>query len=206
MLTKPKFLVFAGSTRKDSYNKKLAKLAEKILLENQSEVTYLDLRDLPMPIYDGDLEAEEGIPANAMRFRDMLKAHHALLICAPEYNSSISGVLKNAIDWASRPIKGEPPLMCFKGKIVNLMSASPSKWGGLRGLVTVRSILGNIGCIVLPDQLCIPFADKAFNESGLLMDKDINGILEKICQDYIKIAAKISLPDHCIEATQAFTK
>lgn len=206
MLIKPRFLVFAGSTRKDSYNKKLAKLAEKILVENQSDVTYLDLRDLPMPLYDGDVEEEQGIPENGIKFRDILKNHQALLICAPEYNSSISGVLKNAIDWASRPIKGESPLVCFKGKIVNLMSASPSKWGGLRGLVTVRSILSNIGCIVLPDQLCIPFADKAFNESGMLEENDLYLLLETICKDYIKIATKISFPDHCIEATQAFTK
>jgi chromate reductase len=201
MLTKPKFLVFSGSTRKDSYNKKLAKLAEKILVDNQSEVTYLDLRDFPMPLYDGDLEEEQGIPENGMKFRAILKNHQALLICAPEYNSSISGVLKNAIDWASRPIKGEPPLVCFKGKIVNLMSTSLSKWGGLRGLVTVRSILSNIGCIVLPDQLCIPFADKAFNSSGILEDKDQYLLLETICKDYIKITTKISFPDHCIEAT-----
>lgn len=204
MAIKPKFLVFAGSTRIDSYNKKLAKLAAKILADHHSEVTYLDLRDLPMPLYDGDLESEQGIPENGMKFREILKSHQALLICSPEYNSSISAVLKNALDWASRPLQGEPPLVCFKSKIVNLMSASPSKWGGLRGLVTLRSILSNIGCVVLPDQLCVPFADKAFNASGMLEDKELYLVLETICKDYIKIATKISFPDQCIEATQAF--
>lgn len=203
----PKFLVFAGSTRKDSYNKKLAKIVEKTLKEQHAEVTYLDLHDIPMPLYDGDLEVEKGIPENGMKFRELLKSHQAFLICSPEYNSSISGVLKNAIDWASRPLKDEPSLVCFKGKVVSLMSASPGKLGGIRGLVTVRSILGNIGSIVLPDQLCIPFADKAFNAENNLIDDAQIKLLTTQCLGFIKLTKKICCDnDPCVEASQAYIK
>ncbi|MGE3920165.1 MAG: NADPH-dependent FMN reductase [Gammaproteobacteria bacterium] len=199
-----KYLVFAGSTRKGSFNKQLAKVAEAKLKTHQVEVTYLDLHDLPMPLYDGDLEAEKGIPENAMKFREILKSHHAFLICSPEYNSSISAVLKNAIDWASRPVAGEPNLNCFIGKVVSLMSASPGKLGGIRGLVTLRSILGNIGCIVLPDQLCVSAADKAFRDDLQLTDPGLQKMLETICSDFVKLVQKIvHRADECCKANQA---
>src|SRR5277367_38947 len=140
----PKILAFAGSTRKESFNKKLVKIAADAARAAGAQVTYLDLREIPMPLYDGDLETEQGIPENAKKFKTMLLAHDGLLISAPEYNSSISGVLKNAIDWASRPLAGEAPLACFAGKAATLMSASPGALGGLRGLVIVRSLLSNI--------------------------------------------------------------
>lgn len=199
-----KFLVFAGSTRAESYNKKLAQLVHKKIHEQKIEVTYLDLRDFPMPLYDGDLEAEYGIPENALKFREILKDHQAFLICSPEYNSSISAVLKNAIDWASRPKSGEANLVCFIGKVVSLMSASPGKLGGIRGLVTVRSILSNIGCIVLPDQLCIGSADKAFDEQGSLIDKSQHEMVNKITSDFIKLSQKMNCDmDAHIKASQA---
>ncbi|MGH2362780.1 MAG: NADPH-dependent FMN reductase, partial [bacterium] len=159
-------LAFAGSTRTDSFNKKLVQIAAAGARAAGAEVTELDLRDLPMPLYDGDLEAKEGIPPNAQKFKELMLAHQGLLISAPEYNSGISGVLKNAIDWASRSTPGEAPLACFVGKVAALMSASPGALGGLRGLVHVRSILGNIHVLVLPDQVAIPRAHEAFNPNG----------------------------------------
>lgn len=166
----PKILGFAGSTRKDSYNKKLVKIALQGAEQAGAQVTYLDLRDLPMPLYDGDLEESYGLPENARKFKDLLLAHQGLLIASPEYNSSISGVLKNAIDWASRPVPGEAALACFTGKVCSLMSASPGALGGLRGLVTVRMLLGNIGVIVLPNQVAVPKAVQAFTPEGALQD------------------------------------
>jgi chromate reductase, NAD(P)H dehydrogenase (quinone) len=133
-------------------------------------VTFVDLRDLPMPLYDGDLEESYGLPENARKFKDLMLAHQGLFIASPEYNSSISGVLKNAIDWASRPAPGEETLACFTGKVCSLMSASPGALGGLRGLVTVRMILGNIGVIVLPDQVAVSKAGNAFAPDGSLQD------------------------------------
>src|SRR5688572_13699701 len=136
----PKILAFAGSTRTDSYNKKLIKIAVAGAQAAGGDVTLLDLRDYPLPIYDGDLEAEKGLPENGRRLKDIFLAHQGLLISSPEYNSSISAVLKNAIDWVSRPAPNEPPLGCFLNKAAALMSASPGALGGLRGLVHLRSI------------------------------------------------------------------
>src|SRR6266404_9457659 len=151
----PKILAFAGSTRADSYNKKLVKVAMHGAEAAGAQVTYLDLRDLNLPLYDGDLESSEGLPAGARKFKDLLLANDGIMISSPEYNSSISAVLKNAIDWASRPVPGEKPLQAFVGKVAGLMAASPSALGGLRGLVALRYILGNIQVIVLPEQLAL---------------------------------------------------
>lgn len=169
-MSKPKILAFAGSTREKSYNKKLVKIAKAAAEEAGADVTYLDLRDIPLPIFDEDYEEENDFPENGHKFKKLLIEHDGFLISSPEYNSSISGVLKNAIDWASRREEGEAPLVCFKGKTAGLMSASPGALGGLRGLVTLRSILGNIGVYLLPDQVAIPHADEAFNEDASLKD------------------------------------
>src|SRR5262245_35742367 len=112
-MSMPKILAFAGSTRTESYNKKLVRIAAAGARQAGAEVTLIDLRDLPLPLFDEDLESSEGLPPNARRLKDLFLAHHGLLISAPEYNSSISGVLKNAIDWVSRPVPGEAPLGCF---------------------------------------------------------------------------------------------
>jgi len=146
-----------------------------------------------MPLYDGDLEASDGIPENAWVFRKLLVSHPGVLIASPEYNSSISGVLKNAIDWASRPVPDEPNLFCFKGKIMALMSASPGGLGGLRALVHVRSILSNIGVIVLPDQLAIPKAGEAFNEDGSLIDETQTELVSKITAKLVDVTKKLSI-------------
>jgi chromate reductase, NAD(P)H dehydrogenase (quinone) len=169
---KPKILAFAGSLRKDSYNKKLVKIAAEGANKAGADVTYIDFKDYPMPIYDADIETASGIPANAQKFKDLMITHDGFLISAPEYNSSISGVLKNAIDWASRlTTPDEIDLICFKNKVIALMSASPGYWGGQRGLVTVKSIFGNIGSLILPQQMTLPNASQAFNAEGKLIDE-----------------------------------
>ena len=188
----PKILAFAGSLRRDSFNKKLARVAADAARAAGAEVTLIDLRDLPMPIYDGDLEAAEGIPPNAKRFKELLLAHRGLLISSPEYNSSISSVLKNAIDWASRQEKGEAPLACFEGKIAGLLAASPGALGGLRGLVTVRSILSNIRVLVLPEQVAVTKAHEAFGPDGKLLDPKQNASVESLAKKLVAVAAKLS--------------
>lgn len=170
-MSQSKILAFAGSTRSGSFNKMLVQIAAEGARSAGAEVTTIDLRDFPMPHYDGDLETEKGLPENAKKFKNLLRQHDGILISSPEYNSSISGVLKNAIDWASRTeTDDEPSLVAFKGKVAGLVSASPGGLGGLRGLVHLRSILGNIGIIVLPDQVSISSAHEAFDESGKLKD------------------------------------
>ena len=166
----PRILAFAGSTRRDSFNKKLVSIAVKGARAAGAEVALIDLKDFPLPLFDQDLEAEQGMPENGKKLKQLFIDHDGLLIACPEYNSSITAVLKNAIDWVSRPAPGEPSLVAFRGKGASLMSASPGALGGLRGLVHVRSILGNIGVIVLPDQIAVARAHEAFNANGSLKD------------------------------------
>ena len=166
-----KILAFAGSARTDSFNKKLVKIAADGARAAGAEVTYVDFKDLPMPLYDEDLEAAEGLPKTVIQFKALLKEHQGFLIASPEYNSSISPLLKNAIDWASRPAPDEAPLACFRDKVAVLMAASPGGLGGLRGLIHVRSILQNIGVLVLPDQKAISNAYQAFDQTGNLKDE-----------------------------------
>jgi NAD(P)H-dependent FMN reductase len=192
MATAPRILAFAGSTRVESFNKKLIKIAVEGARSAGVEVTLADLRDFPMPIYDGDLEAKDGLPAKAREFKALMLAHQGLLISAPEYNSSFTAVLKNTIDWASRRSEGEEPLACFKGKVAGLVSASPGALGGLRGLVHVRAILGNIGVLVIPDQVAVPKAQEAFNQDGALMDANqaekVRGVGRKVAEMLKKLA------------------
>jgi NAD(P)H-dependent FMN reductase len=191
MTSVTKILAFAGSTRTDSFNKKLLKIAADGAREAGAEVTFLDLRDLPLPLYDGDLETKDGIPENAKKLKKMMLEHQGLLIASPEYNSSISGVLKNAIDWISRPEPGEKPLACFDQKVAGLMSASPGALGGLRGLVHVRSILGNIKVTVIPDQVAVSKAMEAFNEDGTLKDEKQHQSVRSIGAQVANVTAKL---------------
>lgn len=180
MMDQPvRLLAFAGSTRRDSFNKKLVRIAATGAREAGAEVTEVDLADLRMPLFDQDLEAEEGMPENAATFKQLMIDHDGFIISAPEYNSSITGVLKNALDWASRKTGDEPPLAAFAGKTAVLMAASPGGLGGLRGLVHVRAILGNLGVLILPDQRAIGSAYKAFSGDGTLEnEKDQEAIGE----------------------------
>jgi len=167
-MSKPKILAFAGSLRSDSFNKKLIKIAAGGARDAGAEVTLIDLADFPMPIYDGDTEADSGLPENARKIKDIFKAHDGLLIACPEYNSGITAVLKNTIDWVSRPAGDSRPLECFDGKLCALLSASTGGFGGMRGLVTVRHILGNIKVTLLHNTYSLPKANEAFAEDGTL--------------------------------------
>lgn len=187
-----KILAFAGSARQGSYNKKLVKIALVGAKAAGAEVTYIDFRDLPLPLYDEDLEAALGLPENALKLKGLMKAHQGFLIACPEYNSSITPLLKNAIDWASRPEPGEPPLECFKEKTAVLMSASPGGLGGLRGLSHVRSILGSIGVVVLPDQKAIGSADQAFDENGSLKDESQQTAIVQLGSKLATVTAQLN--------------
>jgi chromate reductase, NAD(P)H dehydrogenase (quinone) len=187
----PRILAFAGSLRKESFNKKLVQIAIAGARAAGAEVTYLDLRDLPLPILDQDLEARDGLPPNGRQLKDLMLAHEGFLISCPEYNSSITAVLKNTIDWASRPQPGEAPLACFTGKVAALMSASPGALGGLRGLVHVRAILGNIGVLVLPEQTAVPKAQEAFQPDGKLKDAKTHAAVENLGARLTEVLRKL---------------
>ena len=169
----PKILAFNGSLRAQSWNYQLVKVVGNGAEQAGAEVTYLHLNEIPMPLYDQDLEQRSGIPENGRRFKELLIAHDGLLISSPEYNSSISAALKNAIDWASRSEGDEVPLACFSGKTAAIVSASPGGLGGLRGLVHLRAILGNLGVTVLPQQHALGQAHSQFNPDGSVTDEQL---------------------------------
>jgi len=184
-------LAFAGSTREGSFNKKLLGLAVAAARDAGAEVTLVELKELALPLYDGDLEAQDGLPARAKGFKRMMIEHDALLIASPEYNSGISGVLKNAIDWASRPEPNEISLVAFKGKVAAIMSASPGALGGLRGLFALRQVLANINVLVLPDQLALSKANEAFDGAGNLRDEKQRERVREISSRLVDVAAKL---------------
>jgi len=174
---KPDILVFAGSIRKDSYHRKLARAAAERLARAGANVTFADLRDYPMPIYDGDLEAAEGLPTSARTFKELLRAHDAFVIASPEYNGSFTALLKNAIDWTTRPEAGEKAGQVFRGKIAALLGGSPGAGAGRRGLRHLRELLEMIGVNVIPEQLTVAKIAPAFDAAGALTrPEDIEGL------------------------------
>ncbi len=184
-----KILAFAGSSRKNSFNKKMVKIAAQAAEQAGAEVTVIDLIDYPAPIYNQDLEDEQGMPEAAIAFKRMMDEHDAFLIASPEYNSAFTPLLKNMLDWSSRKESvEEKPLVVFKGKPVIIMATSVGKLGGMRGLVFLRLLLSNLGMIVLPEQLALPFAGKAFNDDDLadVEQKQAVQALGTRLADYVK--------------------
>ena len=185
-----RILAFAGSTRLQSFNKKLAAAAAKGAKDAGATVTLIDLRDYPMPLYDGDLEAAEGLPEAARALREVFLAHNGLIIASPEYNGSFSAVLKNTIDWVSRKQGDEAPLACFKGRVALLLATSPGALGGLRSLRHLQQLLMGIQVNVLPEQKAIPNAQAVFNEHGIADDK-IRADVESLGARLAEMTAKI---------------
>ncbi|WP_436493492.1 NADPH-dependent FMN reductase [Actinokineospora sp. HUAS TT18] len=161
-------LVFSASLRAGSLNTRLAGLAAKILRDNGAHVDVADMRDFAAPSYDGDLERAQGIPGQAAELRNRLEASDAFVIASPEYNASMSGVLKNAIDWTSR-FRPQP----WTGRNGLLMSASPSMVGGNRGLWALRVPLEHLGASIHPDMFSLAQAHNAFNDDGGLADETL---------------------------------
>lgn len=163
-----KILAFAGSTSATSVNKKLIQEAAKIAREMGAQVTVISLNDYPIPFYNAQEEKTQGMPAKAKELRRLMIQSDAIMIASPEYNASLTAVLKNALDWASRSENASPSRDAFKGKKFAIMSASPGTGGGARGLVHLRAILEAIGGTVVSGQVIIPNAYQAFNEQGNL--------------------------------------
>ncbi|MEP6925577.1 MAG: NAD(P)H-dependent oxidoreductase [Pyrinomonadaceae bacterium] len=187
----PKILAFAGSLRAQSHNKKVVGVAAEGARKAGAEVTFLNLKDLPMPIYDADLVEEHGFDRNATEFQQILLAHDGLLIASPEYNASLPAALKNAIDWASRA-NGEVKLgATFKGKVAGIMSASPGSFGGIRCLSHLRAILSILGVFVLPDEFAISAAHEAFDDNGLHKDEKMHSLLEQHGANVVEILKKM---------------
>jgi NAD(P)H-dependent FMN reductase len=189
-LSSTKLLFFAGSAREASFNKRLARLGAEIAEANGLAATFADLGDYPMPLYDADLQALDGIPDNARKFEALMKVHTGVFIACPEYNASITPLLKNTLDWVSRiKTEGEEPLAVYKTRVFALGSASPGGMGGLRGVNTVRTTLElGLGALVLPDQFAVPKAGEAFEESGHLKNKDSQESFKRLIQKLARAA------------------
>ena len=187
----PRLLAFAGSARRDSLNARLVHFAAGEARAAGAEATVLDLAAFGLPLYNGDLEADEGLPAGAARLKELFLAHDGFLIASPEYNGSISPLLKNTIDWVSRPVAGQPPLVWYAGKVAGLMAASPGALGGLRGLVHVRQILSGIGVIVAPAQHAVPRAGDAFDSEGALAEEPHGAAVRRVVRETVRLATKL---------------
>lgn len=184
-MTDTQILVFAGSARRESLNKKLAQNAAHSIQQQGGIATLIDLGDFDMPLYHGDLEAEQGIPADVQRLQDLLAQHQGLLIVSPEYNGMPTPLLLNTLDWLSRGSQG---LSNFSGKPVALLSASPGGLGGLRSLWPMRQFLSNLGLLVLANQLAVGAAQDAFNDQGLLSNPRQQDSLNHITQQLLRLA------------------
>lgn len=190
-MTFPRILAFAGSMRSASLNKQLLAVAVEGALAAGAEVSTIDLREFALPLYDGDLEAAEGLPVNVRRLKDLFMGHHGFLVASPEYNSSITAVLKNAIDWVSRPDGPESGRVPYEGKVAGLFSASPGPYGALRSLEAVRGILMTLGCFVVPQRVALVRANQAFSQDGRLKDAEIEGVVHGVAREVVRVLSKL---------------
>ncbi len=184
-----KIAVIVGSTREGSYNRALGELAAASLAAQGASVTRIDLAAFDLPLYSAALEAD-AFPADALKLKALFAAQDGLVFVSPEYNGSLSPLLKNAIDWASRPAGEESlvALTAYRGKVAAIMSASVSPFGGLRGLMHLRQILSTIQMLVIPDQVVVPSAHAAFAEDGSLKDALPASLVEMTAGRLIAVA------------------
>lgn len=193
-MKQPRILVFGGSLRAESFNQKLAGIAAQGARDVGADVTLIALRDFRMPIFDQDLEEAEGMPDAARRLKALFAEHDGLIIASPEYNSTITAALKNAIDWVSRVTSpDEKPLSVLSGKSAAILSASPGGYGGSRSLAQLRPFLENIGIHVLPEQVSIAKAHEAFGPDGQLFDPAQTAAVRALAASLV---AKLSEPNN----------
>ena len=182
-----KLLVFAGSTRQQSFNRRLAKVAADMARDAGADATLLELADFDIPLYNADLEAH-GTPADVLRLKQVLWEHPAWIICSPEYNASYTALLKNTIDWASSPVQADPAwqdgLKSFRGKVVGMLSASPGALGGLRSQSHLAPLLIGLECWLAPQAFALGQAGSAFDEHGALLQEAhrqrVRGVIDQV--------------------------
>ncbi|HZV67207.1 MAG TPA: NAD(P)H-dependent oxidoreductase, partial [Telluria sp.] len=190
----PIILAFAGSLREESYNRKLLKVAVAHAREAGATVVEVDLRDFLLPLYDGDHESAFGVPAAARQLRRLMLDCDGMLVASPEYNGSVSGVLKNTLDWCSRPAGDGAALEPYAGKPVALMAASVSAYGGVRGLGHLRAIFGKLGATVLGEEVALPLAAGAFEADGQLVVAASQQIVGKVAASLVRLASVAGRP------------
>ena len=193
MTTRPKILVFAGSAREASLNKKLARIAAGCVNEGGGVATFLDLRDYPIPLYDGDLEEREGMPPFAVKLRDHFLSHQGLLIASPENNGAVTALLKNAIDWLSRDYEGRSGLEPYRGKVAAIMGASPGGFGAISSLAVLRAILTKLTVLVIPEQVTLSKADQAFKDDGSFVDERNLKAVARVAARLVEVTTRMAV-------------
>lgn len=187
MSNTPKILAFGGSLRKASFNHKAAVLAAEGARAAGADVTLIALSDHPLPIFNEDIEASEGVPENALTLKKLFLAHDGLIIASPEYNSTISAALKNAFDWVSRQTsENEAMLAAFTNKTAAILAASPGGYGGARGLKQLRPFLENINIRVIEPQVTIAKAHEVIREDGSFADESIANSVRNLGADLVR--------------------
>ncbi|HML12936.1 MAG TPA: NAD(P)H-dependent oxidoreductase [Xanthobacteraceae bacterium] len=190
----PKVLVLAGSIRTGSFNARLAAVAAREIARAEAEVTRISLLDFPLPLYDGDHEARSGPPENAVKLKRMFCAHQGVFIASPEYNASLTPLLKNAIDWVSRVRENkEPPLAAYRNRVFALGSASNGTYGGMRSIMALRHVL-ELGCgaLVIPEQIAVREASHAFDENDDFKDERSAALLRTLARRLVELARQIA--------------
>ena len=196
MMQANKILIFAGSTRRASFNRQLAHAAAQLARASRADVTLLELADLDIPMYNADVEAN-GTPPDVIKLKQMMFDHPAWIICSPEYNGSYTALLKNTIDWASSPVKSDPAwqdgFKPFTGKVVGLLSASPGAMGGLRSQSHLTPLLLNLQCWVAPKAFALGRATEAFDAAGNLTSeahvKQVQAVIDQVLHASQRLAA-----------------
>jgi len=190
-----KLLIFAGSTRQASYNRKLAHVAAQMARATGAEVTHIELSDFNIPMYNADLEAK-GTPADVMKLKQLMFEHPAWIICSPEYNGSYTALLKNTIDWVSSPVKSDPAwqegFKSFSGKVVGMLSASPGALGGLRSQSNLAPLLLNAQCWVAPRAFALGQAGEAFDAQGQLVSDKHRGNVQAVIDQVLDASRRLN--------------
>jgi chromate reductase, NAD(P)H dehydrogenase (quinone) len=187
MATPIRILAFCGSTRKESLNGKFLNAAVEAARAGGAEVNLIHLDDFALPLFNADLEDRDGMPENAAKLVALIAGSHALLVASPEYNSMFTPLLKNTIDWCSRPDPNP-----FAGKVAAVLSASPGLHGGVRSLQLAQQLLLKLGCVVVPGQCILPHADKAFDAQGHLLEEHAKKAVKSVAEKLAAMAARFA--------------
>jgi len=190
-----KILAFAGSARQQSVNKMLVRQAASVAEQQGAIVTTIDLNDFPAPIYNGDFEEMNGVPAPMQRFKSLLASHDAFIIASPDYNGGITPLLLNVLSWASRPEGNEAPNSVFLENPVAIMTASPGGLGGIRAVSGLRDTLADLGCMPIPGFITLGNAFEAFDDNGRLKSAQIAELLTALMARLIAVSAQVPIQD-----------
>ena len=190
-----KILVFAGSTRRQSFNRKLASVVAIMATASGATVNHIELADFDIPMYNADLEAE-GTPADVMRLKALMHEADGWLVCTPEYNASYPALVKNTFDWVSSPVKGNADwsdgFKSSRGKVVGILSASPGALGGLRSQSHLAPLLLNLHCWVAPQNYALGRAGDAFDDQGQLVNEAARKSVQAVIDQVIWASARLN--------------